>query len=144
MEVAILISAVSAVADVIQLWYKFKDRRKVMENYEEKITQPIKAEFIKEAQVLQNLIPQDLLDVMNQRIQNCLTRYKKVMLSDIDYLPIEMDNATEAVRKCVCRELNRILKVNGFIPKGELSRFWDTYKCPTIILEKGLENSIDA
>ena len=52
-----------------------------------------------------------------------------MVLKDNDYLPGEIDDATEALKKCVCRELHRLQEVNGNIPHGILRNYWNQYRC---------------
>lgn len=56
----------------------------------------------------------------------CWTGYRQVLGGN--YLPTEVDAATDAVQRCVCRELNRIKQLNGNITerwKGQ----WEQFQC---------------
>lgn len=69
-----------------------------------------------------------MLDTFSSRVKRCFDKYAMV-LKDNDYLPGEIDDATEALKKCVCRELHRLQEVNGNIPHGILRNYWNQYRC---------------
>ena len=48
----------------------------------------------------------------------------------VGMLADEIDEATESVQCCVCRELGRIYKLNGSIPPRWMPQ-WEKYECGT-------------
>ena len=83
-----------------------------------------------EVSQLQMLIPDEVLTTFERRIERCWKMYNAVLATD-DYLPTDIDNASLALQKCICRELNRLLIVNGEIPNGHMLNYWNKYKCQT-------------
>jgi len=127
--IAELITAtISAGMQAIDLWLTLRDRNKAKTALLQIPFIQYTPENVAEAQNLINLIPQELLEALCARIQKCFDNYGMV-LNDEQYLPQQIDSATEAVKKCVCRELNRIYSLNGSIPDGILRRYWSQYKC---------------
>ncbi|MBP7260533.1 MAG: hypothetical protein KBB37_04535 [Bacteroidia bacterium] len=80
---------------------------------------------------LQMLIPKNVLESFEMRIERCWTMYNKVLVADREYLPDDIDDSSYALQKCICRELQRLLFVNGDIPDGLMQQYWDKYKCET-------------
>jgi len=122
----IIISGISAAMQAIQLWLQFRDRHRAAEpldHIEERAP-----EFQAESSQLQQLVPTDILLTLQERAEACWSKYKNV-LQDTQYLPEEIDDATEAVKACMCRELNRLMSVNGTIPPGTLRNCYDQYRC---------------
>jgi hypothetical protein len=86
-----------------------------------------KAQVLKEASELEALIPKETLKVMTNRVKECWDRYTRIMESD-EALDFETgDKATEAVKNCLCRELNRIRDLNLQLPDGQLKKWWEAY-----------------
>ena len=83
-----------------------------------------------EAEKLATLLPRDVLGILVQRVNRCWEQYHDVLRSDEEYLPDEVDKATTAVKRCICRELQRIYDLNGSIPSGIHSDWWKAY-CTT-------------
>jgi hypothetical protein len=122
----IIISGISAAMQAIQTWLQFRDRHRAAEpldHIEERAS-----EFQAEGTQLQQLVPTDILFTLQERAEACWSKYKNV-LKDTQYLPDEIDDATEAVKACICRELNRLISVNGSIPPGTLRNCYDQYRC---------------
>ena len=129
MDPAILIAALSASLEAVQTWFAFRDARRSSEAlgsaYDRALRSP---ETRASAERIGFLIPEDLLDSLTRRVDKCFDLYRDVLDSEDEYLPQEIDEATEALRKCVCRELHRIQRVLGSIP-DELGQWWDLYEC---------------
>lgn len=124
----LITATISAGMQAIDLWLNLKDRRKAQLAMKQISAIQNTSENIIESQNLTQLIPTELLQTFSYRVDRCFTNYKDV-LDDEQYLPKEIDDATEAVKKCVCRELRRLKKLNGFIPNGLLMKYWDSYRC---------------
>jgi len=126
----LLVSIVSTGMQAIQLWHELRERTKVADLIKTVEIAKISTETVEEAQTLQILIPRDILNALADRVNQCWSKYKKIIESS-DYLPQEIDEATEALKKCICRELRRIYELNKEIPSGILKRWWDAYECYT-------------
>lgn len=125
---ALVIAAISAVSEAIQAWVSFKDRRRTADVLEKSAEIARSSPTVqKEAEVLSTLIPSDVFATMTQRVHRCWERYHDVVRSEGDYLPEEIDEANQAVQRCICRELKRIHDLNGYIPEGILKKWWDAY-----------------
>ena len=135
MDPALLISGVSATLDAIQTWYQVRDSRRAAAAFESRLeSAQSDAQIRQQAELLASLVPVEVLHTMTERAHRCWTRYHEVLTGE--FLPGEVDEATESVRKCLCRELQRIRKLNGQLPAGVLQRWWDAY-CKTEAKEKG-------
>lgn len=128
MSPELITATISAGMQAIELWINLKDREKA----KNALTQiPIiqnTAENRGEAINLTNLLSPELLETFSGRVKKCFDKYQSV-LNDEKFLPQEIDDATIAVRRCVCRELARLKDLNGFIPDGILFRYWKVYQC---------------
>lgn len=82
-----------------------------------------------EASRLSFLIPEDIIRNILERLEKCWERYSNILKDDKNYLPEEIDNATDAVIACICRELQRFYKLNKSIPAGILREYWEKYAC---------------
>lgn len=78
---------------------------------------------------LQMLIPSNVLESFERRIERCWANYNEVLTTERGYLPLEIDDASYALQNCICRELQRLLLVNGEIPNGLMQQYWNKYKC---------------
>jgi hypothetical protein len=125
-----LIAAISALIDAITLWRSARDRQASAKALQREFHK-VKKVSNPEAVTLGNLVPTDLLDTMCERVYNCFKKYQQILENDKDYFPEDIDGATDTVIYCVCRELNRIYKLNHNIPPGKLSEWWNGYKCFT-------------
>lgn len=123
----LIVATVSAGMQAVELWLNLKDRIKAKIAIEQAETMQAEPAIQEAAQRLL-IIPKELLDTFNGRVDRCFTNYKDV-LNDEQYLPKEIDDATEALKRCVCRELKRLHSVNGSIPEGPLRTWWEQYQC---------------
>jgi hypothetical protein len=123
-----LFAGISAAAAAIQVWYKSREKagaaREFDQVYKKTLESPQAAVAATE---LVAIIPEEIIRQLETRARACWTGFRKV-LDPREFLPDEVDNATEAVQACVCRELGRILKLNGEIPKEWLPQ-WQRYDC---------------
>ena len=127
MEAALLVALVQGGMQAISFWQEQKDRVSAKEAMS-KIDLLVKREnVIAEGQILLSFVPESLISTMTDRVHTCYKRYEMV-LDDDQYLPAEIDSATDALIKCVCRELNRIVKINGGLP-NTLNEHWEKYHC---------------
>lgn len=127
----IVISGVSAVLKAIDTWVKYRDSKRAADAFKNEISAKKSLQVEQEAHVLLEIIPFEILERMTERTERCWTRYKDVL--DGEYLPSEVDEATEAVKACICRELNRIVKLGQQIPPGKLTEWWNTYCQPKTV-----------
>ena len=123
----VLFSGISAVASAIQVWEFTQDKVKAGlafdDTYKKTLASPESHEAAKQ---LVAIIPPDVIKDLEGRADTCWTGYRKVLGGD--YLPDEVEKATDSVKGCVCRELRRIDDLNGSIPdrwKGQ----WNRFKC---------------
>ena len=120
-------AGISAVASAIQVWQFTRDKVKASLAFDETYTNTLASPESKEAaQQLVDVVPHEIVKDLEGRADKCWTRYRKVLGGD--YLPDEIDEATDSVKGCVCRELRRIDELNGFIPDRWKSQ-WERFKC---------------
>ena len=126
MEVNTILAALSAVMQAVQIWndYRDKDRtaRMLREVYLKELTE---TKTIEESQSLIELLPNDVLQSLIDRINRCWKDYDSVLQGE--YLPPQIERATKQVQQCICRELKTIQQLNGRIPPGKLSLWWKQY-----------------
>lgn len=126
MEPITLISGISALLQATQTWVQYRDSRRASVAFKEEIEKaPHRPEIINEAATISSMVPQPILDRLVERAEECWEKYGHVL--DGGYLPEEVDEHTENVKACVCRELRRIKSLNNAIPGGKLSEFWDAH-----------------
>lgn len=123
-----LFAGISAVAAAIQVWYRSRDKRKAAAEFDARYEKTLVSPEAKDAATeLVAIIPEDVIADLEKRADSCWTGFRNV-LDDLEYLPEQVDKATEAVQACVCRELGRIQKLNGSIPPRWLPQ-WQRYDC---------------
>jgi hypothetical protein len=123
---ALVISGISAVMKAIDTWVKYRDSKRSAQEFESRLLIARSEPQIQvQADALARLVPEPVLATMTSRAMRCWERYNEVLNGK--YLPAEVDEATQAVKACICRELSRIYDLNGSIPAGELSKWWGAY-----------------
>jgi hypothetical protein len=132
MDPNLIVATIAAALQAIDTWTTQHDRHKAAE-HAKSITELKRLPIIdQEARVLRALVPEPILQVMTDRVQKCWTRYQEVLVDDGAYLPAEVDAATLALQRCICRELKRIRDLNGEVPAGQLAR-WETQYCSRVV-----------
>ena len=129
MEPSLVVALVQGAMQAISFWQEQRDRikaSKALKSVENLIDNP---DVIKEQTILKSLIPERTLNLMTERVNVCFKRYDEVLDDDSSYLPAEIDKATDAVIACICRELRRIMKLNGELPTDTLKAYWEKYNC---------------
>lgn len=125
---ALLIAAVSAVLQGIRAWIAVRDRKRTADVVDSAVEKASRSAAVrKEAEALVTLLPPDVLATLVERVNSCWEHYHDVLRSDEEFLPGQVDKATSAVKRCICRELQRIYDLNGAIPPGVLSDWWEAY-----------------
>lgn len=128
MDPTLIISGFSAALQAVQTWLQFRDRKRAAVAFKSRYTEAqTEPKIQQQAATLRTLVPQNILDVMGKRVQNCWDNYETVLENDKKYLPGQVDDATDAMIACACRELNRIYKLNKNIPEGPLRDFWEAH-----------------
>lgn len=126
MDSTLLITGVSASLQAIQTWLQFRDsRRAAAEFVLRREEAPGESRIQAEAVALDAIVPADVMATMTERARRCWERYHSVLKGG--FLPEEIDEATEALKKCICRELSRIKALEGRIPEGVLQTWWRQY-----------------
>lgn len=126
MEASIMIAGVSALLKAIDTWVNYRDSKRAAEAFRrEKINPESPSEIRDQGNILADVVPHDILEMMIDRATSCWTKYGNVL--DGGYLPDEIDEATESVKKCICRELRRIKALGQPLPEGKLTDWWNLY-----------------
>jgi hypothetical protein len=122
----LLVAGISALSKAIDVWVKRRDGRQAFAAFDEgKRVAHLSNAVIQESRIIDGIIPPDILDAITRRAQRCWSQYREVLQGA--YLPGEIDEATESVKACICRELNRILKLGQRLPPGQLSEWWQSF-----------------
>jgi len=123
----LLFSGVSAVSAAINIWKSTRNRQAAAQTFDATFAEVQRSPAATAAaQQLMQVAPPEIVGVLEGRAEKCWTGYRDVLIGE--FLPEEIDNATAAVQACVCRELNRIVKINGFIPDRWRPQY-DQYGC---------------
>lgn len=129
MEIAALLFAgVSAAAAAMEIWKKTRDQVAAAKMFDATIeTMRADPDTMKAAKELTGIAPPEIIKSLERRADKCWTAYRDVLGGQ--YLPGEVDDATNAVQACVCRELRRVHSLNaGKIPKRWKGQ-WKAYAC---------------
>lgn len=128
LEIArVFFTGISALATSIGVWQKSRDGKKAAKVFDESYTKiRNSSESRLAAQELIGLMPKDILESLERRAEHCWSGYKGVL--EGGFLPNEVDEATESVKACICRELRRIKKLNGYLPV-KWNEHWNYYEC---------------
>jgi type III restriction enzyme len=122
-----IVALVSASMQAVDLWLSVRDKGKAKQALQQ--VQTIQALPATKAEALNLvIISEDLLVTFSERVKRCFDKYKEG-LDDEHFLPGEIDDATKAMKRCVCRELKRLHSVNGSVPDGSLKQWWEKYRC---------------
>ena len=129
MEVAALLFAgISAVMASIQVWRKSRDSSAAAQEFDREFDRAKDApETLAAAEELLSIAPREVIEDLEERADECWNGYRKVLSGD--YLPNEIDKASDSVKACVCRELWRIHKINGGKIPDRWEKQWDAYDC---------------
>jgi len=78
-----------------------------------------------------DVLPSRTIDIFIKRVNTCWNDYNDALASEDAFSHAELDRATNALVRCICRELSRVYKLNGnSIPdQGQWKVWWNTYKC---------------
>jgi hypothetical protein len=122
-----LFAGISAAAAAVQAWYRYRDAKLAAATFDTTYQQTlVSPETAAAADELAAIIPQEVIKDLEGRADQCWTGYRNVLGGD--YLPDEVDKATESVQGCVCRELGRLYKLNASIPPRWQGQ-WKQYRC---------------
>ncbi|HEY9224536.1 MAG TPA: hypothetical protein VIP27_10350 [Variovorax sp.] len=131
MDPSLIVSGIAAVLQAAQTWVAFRDRRRAADTFAEGMAAGTSdAELALAAVQLTSIAPLEVLNALGARTEKCWTNYHEILVSpDGTYMPQEIDEATHAVKLCVCRELRRLRSINGSLPQGKFQQWWDQYGC---------------
>ena len=129
-----LFAGITAAAAAVQAWQRLRDAKAAAREFDRAFgASRASREAATAATELVAIIPQDVIRELEARADGCWTSYRKVLGGE--YLPDEIDHATESVQSCVCRELSRIEKLTGSIPSRWRDQ-WRQYECITRVVRK--------
>jgi hypothetical protein len=124
-----LFAGISAAAAAVQVWQRRRDTRAARDAFDTSYERTlVSQEAAAAATELVAIIPLEVIRELEGRADNCWKGYRNVLGGD--FLPDEIDRATDSVQACVCRELRRIERLNGSIPSRWTDQ-WRKYECAT-------------
>ena len=127
MEPITAFAFISAAANVANLSMNLYDRFKLAsKNAQELINDE---ELRSELEQVKIVIPQSLYDQFFDKVKQGYSDFEEVHQADEEYTPQQQERAAKAVKNCICRQLRMLIDVNGSIPDGTLSEYWEIYKC---------------
>ena len=125
---ATLIAAFSAAMQTIQTWLAARDARKASRKADFAYKRTYEAKLAAtEGKRLSRIVPDNVLKMMEKRVMKCWEKYLDVIDPKKETTPYEIDDATEALKNCLCEELRRIDELNRSIPAGKLRSWWENY-----------------
>ncbi len=125
---AMIIAAVSASMQAIQAWISFRDSSRASRSAERGFKRTADAKLAQtQGTKLTKVIPPDVLETIEQRVEACWDRYRRIIDPKTGSTPTEIDEATQALKQCICQELRRIQELRGSIPAGKLRQWWESY-----------------
>lgn len=81
-----LIAGVSAVMQAIQTWLAYRSLRQSSQKFDAAEIAARRSEAVaREADIIQNLVPPDILESLTKRAKKCWTKYKKILDSEGEY-----------------------------------------------------------
>lgn len=126
----LIVSGISAVLQAAQTWIAYRDSRRAAEEFRLEIERGAQSPALANAASQLSLAPPNVLAALGDRVEECWNKYYEMLIAPSGtYLPTDLDDATEAVKRCVCRELKRLKAVNGRLPPGKFSEWWRQYGC---------------
>ncbi len=131
MDPILIVSAISGILQAVQTWIAVRDQKQATAAFDRGIKSgPSDVNVLAAAAQLSSLAPPSIIDAYGQRLQKCWTTYETMIRApDGSYMPPEIDDATVAVKRCICRELARLKSINGSFPPGKLADWWNEYGC---------------
>jgi hypothetical protein len=88
------------------------------------------AEIVRGAILLKQVIPDSVAKEIAKRVAKCWWRYQKLL--EGDYLPEEVEQGTEQLKNCICKEVLRLQDLNGGeLPESDeiLHAYMFKYRC---------------
>lgn len=131
MDPSLIVSGISAVLQAVQTWMAYRDSQRAADTFSDVMARGTSDPRLAHAATqLVTLAPSEVVSALGARVQFCWDRYLDILGAPPgSFLPPEIDDATEAVKACVCRELKRLKSVNGSLPPGQFTQWWNQYKC---------------
>jgi hypothetical protein len=130
MSAELIVAGIAATLQAVQTWYQARDSHRASTQMEKRVEKTTNPDVSKAAAELATIVPQPVLDTIQKRLDKCWTQYQSVLERPREYTPAEIDDATAAVVKCVCREVMRVHDLNGgHIPEGPMKEFFKRHNC---------------
>ena len=127
----VIVAAISGILQAAQTWYAHKDSRRAAQEFDKIIgTGRTNPDLVEATKQLELSVPEDIVHSLERRVEQHWVRYAEVLEAAAGtYTEAEIDNATEAAKTGICRELQRIRSIAGTLPPGKFSQWWELYKC---------------
>lgn len=126
----LIVSGIAAVLQAAQTWMSYRDSGRAASVFRDVFQSGTANPELAQAAVQLSLVPIGVLNAFGTRVEACWTKYEEMLVSPAGtYMPSELDDATEAVKRCVCRELKRLKSINGTLPSGKFSQWFTQYGC---------------
>lgn len=125
---ALIVSEISAVLQTAQTWIAYRDSNRAGEVFRSAMRSGASDPFLSQAANQLSMVPARVLNAMGMRVEVCWTHYEEMLIAPPgSFMSHELDDATEAVKRCVCRELKRLKSLNGLLPPGKFTQWWVHY-----------------
>ena len=115
----------------IQTWIQYKDRKLALEAQQTAYSNSLESEETrKSARKLIAIVPQETIDLLRQRVDECQKKFTRMLENAQEYFEEDLMDATRnALPACVCRNLAMIINVAGDLPDEKLEEAWLYFKC---------------
>jgi hypothetical protein len=95
------------------------------------------ADVVRGAVLLKQIVPESTAQLITKRVNTCWENYEKLLNGD--YLPEQVEEGTRKLIRCVCREIMRLIELNGgALPDSAqiLNEYFYRYDCAALLHAK--------
>ena len=113
---SLIVTGISAVLQATQTWIAYRDSRRAAEVFQLEMRKGTRTPGLANAaSQLVTLAPPNIVSALGNRVEKCWSRYADMLNApDGSFMPQDIDDATQAVKACVCRELKRLLAIRTY------------------------------
>ena len=129
MDPILFISTLMASMQAIQMWFQVRDSRRAAAVYKDTFERAQRDPAVhRQAAAILVVMPQETFDILVERTKRCFKFLNEALSHADEYGDKQIDHEMNAVKACVCRELQRIRMLNkDVLPEGDLMNWWNAY-----------------
>ncbi|SRR6266478_3742037 len=132
MDPILFVSTLMASMQAIQTWFQLRDSRRAAAVYKDTFERAQRDPVVqRQAANILVIMPQQTFDILVERTKRCFKFLDQALGHPTEYGDKQIDDEMNALKACVCRELQRIRMLNrDVLPEGELMNWWNAYCKP--------------